>query len=300
MFGYVRPFKPEMKFCEMEAYKSVYCALCKMLGREYGWTARITLSYDGTCIALMGAALSADPAKLCRGRCVCNPLKKCMYYCGETDVSYAAAVNVLLSAAKCRDSIRDGSFGERLRGRLLLLLLRRAERKAACREPETAQCIQMQMAAQQALESSGCAIPDAAAEPTAMMTASFMTHFTADETQKQVLHTFGYQLGRWIYLADAYDDLESDLKTGQYNPLTMKFGLNGSFSDVQRATVSSYVQQVLCANEACIAGAYELLELHRLRPIFDNLIYQGLPAVRKQLPRRDRRFKQEELHERSI
>ena len=34
----------------------------------------------------------------------------------------------------------------------------------------------------------------------------------------------GYNLGRWIYLIDAYDDAEKDAKSGNYNPYVVKFG----------------------------------------------------------------------------
>lgn len=298
MFGYVRPFKPEIKYRDMEAYKSVYCALCKALGEEYGWAARMTLSYDGTFIALIGAALRPEPARICRGRCTCNPLKKCVYYYGGSEVSYAAAVNVLLTAAKCRDTVADGTFWERMRARVLLALLRRAERRAARREPGAAACIRMQMNAQQALERARCDVPDRAAEPTAMMTAAFLAHFAPNDAQRQVLHTLGYQLGRWVYLADAFDDLRADLAAGGYNPLIAKFRITPDELDARLPEVRDYVRQVLCADEALMSGALALLELHRMRPVLENLIYDGLPAVRNRLPRQN--SKQEELHERSI
>ena len=51
MFGYVRPYKSEMLVREYEQYKAVYCEVCRQLGKEYGWTARFTLSYDCTFYA---------------------------------------------------------------------------------------------------------------------------------------------------------------------------------------------------------------------------------------------------------
>ena len=35
MFGYLQIDKAELKVREYEAYKSVYCGLCKQLGRDY-------------------------------------------------------------------------------------------------------------------------------------------------------------------------------------------------------------------------------------------------------------------------
>lgn len=301
MFGYVRPFKPEMKFCEFDAYKSVYCALCKELGKEYGVAARMTLSYDGTFLALMGAALSEQKAKVCGGRCTCNPLKKCNYYQGEdTGVAYAAAVNVLLSAARCRDTIQDSKGFKKLGARLLLWCLRGAEKKAIRKEPETAQVIAEQMHNQQKLEAEGCAVPDQAAEPSAAMLAHFAAHLARDDVQRRILSVLGYQLGRWVYLADALDDLADDLKKKQYNPLIVRFGITGDSDSDAVEQAKNYARQVLCANEARLAGAYELLNLHRLSPVLNNVIYEGLPAVRKELPRGHKKGKQEEPYERSV
>ena len=36
VFGYLKPDKPELKIREYEEYKSVYCGLCKYLGKDYG------------------------------------------------------------------------------------------------------------------------------------------------------------------------------------------------------------------------------------------------------------------------
>ena len=40
MFGYVRPFKPELRMKEYEAYKAVYCGLCKECAGHTGGECR--------------------------------------------------------------------------------------------------------------------------------------------------------------------------------------------------------------------------------------------------------------------
>ena len=57
MFCYFRHYKPHMRVCEYESYKSVYCALCKQIGKEYGFLSRFTLNYDFTFLALLGLAV---------------------------------------------------------------------------------------------------------------------------------------------------------------------------------------------------------------------------------------------------
>jgi hypothetical protein len=52
MFGYVTAYKPELKIKDYEAYKGVYCTLCKEMGKEYGLLSRLLLSYDGAFYVL--------------------------------------------------------------------------------------------------------------------------------------------------------------------------------------------------------------------------------------------------------
>ena len=61
MFGYVRPFKGEMLVKEYDAYKGVYCQLCRALGKYYGFPMRLTLSYDCTLEIPDKATISAMP-----------------------------------------------------------------------------------------------------------------------------------------------------------------------------------------------------------------------------------------------
>ena len=57
MLGYVRAYRPEMKFKDYDMYKGVYCSLCKSIGKRYGLLARLTLSYDFTFLAILRMAV---------------------------------------------------------------------------------------------------------------------------------------------------------------------------------------------------------------------------------------------------
>ena len=76
LFGYVRPFKPEMKMREFETFQAVYCGLCKELSHVYGPFASLTLSYDFTFIATLSLGLSEQEGRFQRCACAANPLRK--------------------------------------------------------------------------------------------------------------------------------------------------------------------------------------------------------------------------------
>lgn len=46
-----------------------------------------------------------------------------------------------------------------------------------------------------------------------------------DELSRRVLYRLGYLMGRYVYLCDALDDIESDLKKHRYNPFILAEGL---------------------------------------------------------------------------
>ena len=76
MFGYVKPFQPHLRVCELDTYKSLYCGLCRQLGASFGPFSRLTLSYDFVFLALLFTGLSEEGPQYGRCRCMANPLKK--------------------------------------------------------------------------------------------------------------------------------------------------------------------------------------------------------------------------------
>ena len=121
MFGYVKTDKPEMKVKEYEAYRGLYCSLCKAMGKHFGVFSRLTLSYDITFLVL--ARLSFMDTLPCfeGGRCSFNPTKKCSYCTNaEEELRYASAVSMMMFYHKVRDNICDGSVLKRL---LMYMLL---------------------------------------------------------------------------------------------------------------------------------------------------------------------------------
>lgn len=75
MFGYIKPFKAELKVKEWEAYQGIYCGLCKQLAQRYGLFARMTLNYDFVFLAMMDMALREQRIHFCQCNCITHPFK---------------------------------------------------------------------------------------------------------------------------------------------------------------------------------------------------------------------------------
>lgn len=283
MFGYIKPYKPEMKVREFDTFKAIYCGLCKQLSHVFGPFASLTLSYDFTFMATVSLAMKETCGGFQKCACVANPLKKkaCAVPCD--DLTYCASAAMLMLYYKLKDDIADERFSKKLRSALLLPLAALAKRKAKKLYPDADHILNEMMQKQAALEKDGCTSVDRAADPTAAALSKLCAVFSKDTKQQTVLSRFGYLVGRYVYFADAFDDLEKDEKQKSYNPFLAAYPQLSAQQRRERAS------EVLNLTVGEIAPAYELLEIRRYKPILDNIVYDGFhDAIRSILQKKEK------------
>lgn len=266
MFGYVKACKPELKIKEYEAYKAVYCSLCKKLGKSYGILSRFTLSYDFTFLALLNMSMADGCDGFVQKRCAFNPLKKCSYCKDDSAIDMPAAAAMIMLYYKILDNIADERGIKKIGYYLLKPIFSSAHKKAAKNYPQIESAVAEYIATQNKLEAANCNSIDKAADPTAKVMEKILSLCSEDETQKRVLRRLGYCLGRYIYLLDAAVDLPQDLKMGSYNVLK-----NTDDNDIKTRIKQ---QLYFCVNEA--SKAFELLDIKKYKHILGNIIYLGL------------------------
>lgn len=270
MFGYVRPNRDELKVRELRDYEAIYCGLCHMLGRRHGFTARMFLNYDFTFLAILldrGEGASAPVKRRCPARLWCRK-KNCMEPAGLAAVADAGTI---LSYWKLQDTVRDGSFGERLAGRVLSLFLRRAYRRASGFWPEYDRTVQDCLEELHALESVRSPSLDQTADAFARILRS-AAPCSGEPGRDRAVEQLLYHLGRWIYLVDAWDDLEKDRRAGAYNPISARFP--GQVADNQE-----YLRTTLRHSLNLARSAWVLMESGPWGSIVENVLYLGLPMV---------------------
>lgn len=286
MFGYIRIFKPQLRVCEYEAYRAVYCTLCRELGKQYGVFSRALLSYDYTFVTLLYMAMHNQPPEYKSGRCVFNPCKRCgVCECGREGFNITAAMTAVMFYYKTVDNIRDSGFFRGLLWRAAKLAGAVPHRRAAKRHPELEELVKKCMESQSLVESNPGASLDEAAEPTAVMVSGLAQMLSDSECDKRVLKDFGYYLGRWIYLIDAADDLEKDIKRDEFNPIARKFSLNrDSLKNApdELSKAREYANECLNMTLARAITSYQLLNLGDYAPILDNVIYLGMSRSQRE------------------
>ncbi len=294
MFGYVRPFRGEMLVKEYEAYKGVYCGLCKALGQHYGRLARLSLSYDCTFYALLALQVSSSSLRAEKKCCTCNPLKKCTYICPAADdenaagcYQKAAALCVVMTVYKLRDNLEDEGFLKRMGARFLHGLTNGAMKKARRDFPEMDEAVRKMTEDQRAAEAAETVSLDRCAAPTAELLETLFAGLSEDEAQRRVLGQLGYFLGRWVYLMDAADDLAEDVAQKRFNPFAEKLRLS-AFADGElpkevRGAADEECNAVLNATLARMNPAASLLPEGQFTGILENILKLGLPEMQREI-----------------
>ena len=277
MFGYLQPDKSELRIKEDELYKSVYCGLCRHLGRDYGFMAKMTLSYDCTVFAMLALSLENNNCKVNKASCTLNPAKKCLYCSSDSKAfELAGALSVIMAYYKMSDTISDSGLFKRIGAGTGRLLLSRSYRKASGAYPSI-DAIASKMIDKQYEAEANCVGLDESSEATAKGVSQVCRMLSDDPSVQQILEVFGYYVGRWVYLMDAADDLEKDIKHHNFNPFIPKYNETGKNTE----ETMLYCNEVLNLTVSQIVLSYDLLPVDRFSPILDNVVYNGIPAQQK-------------------
>lgn len=275
MFGYIVPEKPEMKIKDYELFRAYYCGVCRSIGRRQGQLKRFMLSYDSAFLAILLSAASGERITVLKKRCMAHPLEKRHMVDENAVIEYASDINTILAYYNLEDKKRDeGSFVSA--SALIMLkksfnrLRRKYERKCAAMQEHLAELVR--------LEKEKCASMDMAAEPFAKLMEEIMAYgpLCTDEKTEKILRWTGYNLGKWIYLLDAYDDLEKDIKKGSYNPLIYQYRYEGQDLGEFREQIRDRVEFNLTYSLNEISRAFELLDIKMNKDILENIIYLGM------------------------
>ena len=268
MFGYVRPWRDELKVRENRDYEALYCGVCHALGKRHGFTARMFLNYDFTFLAMLLDGAKPEPAsRRCPARLWCRK-KSCVLSAG---VDAAADAGTILSYWKLRDTVADSGFWKGLPARLLPRLLGRGYRKAAAARPDFDGAVRQCLRELQELEGERCPSIDRTADTFArLLTAAAPP--SGDRARDRAMEQLLYHIGRWIYLVDAWDDLEEDRRIGAYNPILIRFD---GRPEEGRETMRTTLRHSLNLARSAMA----LLELGHWQGTVENILYLGLPAV---------------------
>jgi len=275
MLGYVTTEKQELKMREYEIYRGYYCGVCKSIGKRYGQIPRFALSYDAAFLAMVLASLTDEPDLVSKEHCIIHPVKKNTAIRNEA-IDYAADVMLILTWYKLLDDAKDD---KKVSANAALTLFKPLYKKLKKTRGPLCDEIAGNLQEMARLESAKSNNLDQVSETFAkILEAVFLFGpCDVDKDTQRVLGRLGYHLGKWIYLMDAWDDLEDNIKTGAYNPLVYRYEYDGVESiEAFRERIKSNCEWhlLVCCGE--MGKALDLLEIRKNNGIIENIVYLGL------------------------
>ena len=271
MFGYVVVSEEDLRIREFKLYRSYYCGMCMDLKEYYGQSGRLTLSYDTVFLSLLLTSLYEPQDTVREIRCAVHPLER--HTCRQNEFTrYASDLNIILSYYSCLDDWNDEKDPKK---RVFASILKSRSERACERYPEKAAVIQEKLQALHELENtyrsgSGQTLPSASLLDRAGSIFGELLSEVFDcrkDEWSAALRRCGYYLGKFIYILDAYDDLEKDEKNGSFNPLlAMK----------DKPNLDDYVRGVLTMALSDCTGAFETLPIVENIDILRNILYCGI------------------------
>lgn len=267
MFGYVAIDKPNILIKDYQTYRSYYCGLCKAIGEQNGHAMRFTLNYDIVLLALLGHNYENTDPEFVEGRCIVHPLgKKISYVKSNSILAKIANINTILGYYKILDDVIDEN-----KHRILKNALHSKYKKAKSRIPTFDERIKAGYERLRTLEknkSEFIVLADCFGSML-MSTADALTD-KADNNLRELL----FNLGKWIYIIDAFDDIKKD-KGKSFNPFLINIK---EFDDKIYDELELIARPVLYQTIEAIINVYNKMDIKISEGTLSNIIYLGLKA----------------------
>lgn len=275
MFGYIHPERPHLFVKDEMLYKAMYCGMCKSIKRSSGSLARTALTYDMAFMSALLHNIKNQDVKVEKRRCALHPLKR-RYMALPDDTSVLlGCINTVLAYYKLLDDKLDGD-----KKGVFAFLYKNGYKKALKNHPQVAEIIARQTKRQRDLEQKNTAIIDEACEPTAVMMRELSSYVLGDCSDE---HTEGlcYDVGKWVYLADALDDYDKDVKKGRFNVLFNAF--NAPTKSQAVAKGGDEINFIFNSLFADMREHLAAVKFHFNHDLTDNIILLGIPAKTRAL-----------------
>jgi hypothetical protein len=229
VFGIIRPCRHRLGSELGAAWQAHLCGMCLVLRDDHGYVARLVTNYDALVVSVLAEAqCSSAPDRRLAGRCVLRQMRRAEVAAGDC-ARLAAAVSLVLAAAKARDHVadRDGAIGWCGIRAAAGGLARRWARQGAetggelgLRTAVLADAVDRQASVEAA---AGPGTPLLTlTEPTETATAVAFAHtavLAGRPGNQAALAEAGRLFGRIAHLLDAVEDLPADVASGAWNPL---------------------------------------------------------------------------------
>jgi len=263
MFGYINVHGSQLSDEDKKIYQAYYCGLCRQLKADCGTKGQMLLSYDLTFLIVLLTGLYELENKESEFTCPLHPTKRRKAYMNEA-TEYAADMNLILAYHNLIDDWKDErSYAKKA----LVKILDKDYARIMEKYPRQVAALEHYMKETEAVERRNEQNLDIVSGLTGEMLAEVFCW--KDDVWKEELKTLGFYMGKFIYLMDAYEDLEKDKKKNEYNPLRyLEKEDEQEFETLCRLLLTSMASE--CAK------SFERLPILLHADILRNVLYSGV------------------------
>lgn len=277
MYGYIVPDKTKLRASDFVLYRSFYCGMCCETGRRYGQLPRFTTNYDFAFLsALLHDCTQADIVIEEHG-CVLNPKKKAILQPNPL-LSRLAAANIMLCYQKADDGVKDG---DGVKYRAVRRMLKKPFVKAKARCPEVWALLENAARAQADTEKANTKGLDRAADAFASLMRDLPEAITGVGSSDE-LKGLCYNIGKFVYLADALDDIADDFKSKRYNPFLATYG---GFTE-RKEFIAEHKEDIeFCFRSVCgrAAQCFTAMRFTQSYSLLKNIVFDGMKSKTDEL-----------------
>jgi len=268
MFGYLQLDKSTLEDGQRGLYQSFMCGLCFSTKKYFSNKARLAINYDVNFFNVLFHSFLEEDVQIDKRTCFFHPVKKRTVATPTQLMDNLSIANVLLVYLNLYDDVVDDGG---VKKRTALKMFSKDYVKAQALLPQLDLMLVQNYHRLRQLEQSDCTILDEVCHPFAQMSEELCRHVL--QTDNKYLLKLCYNVGKWVYLIDALDDIKQDLSNGSYNAIVKCFGLQG-VGDV--ASCYDELSFVMYSTLNAVAACYNDLCLSKYKCLLDNLLYKAL------------------------
>jgi hypothetical protein len=268
MFGFLRLNASCLSLSEKNVTSSHMCGICNFLSARYGFQFRGLTNHDAIFYSILTSAQSDEEA--------INP--KCPFRLQKPNIGqhigikYASAISLLMAKTKVDDDLHDSNtISSRAKAKRINRIFPFAAKELANLDFKT-DFVQQQIESQHVLEDQNCNTINELTKPSENVVSEIFTHtarLARKEENVEPLTILGKNIGRLMYLMDAYIDLPTDVEKGRFNALSKCYPnqLTAMRVAVRTATSQSILE---------ISGSVKKLKLRKHARIVNQALVSSL------------------------
>lgn len=276
MFGYLDIDKNKLEDGQRGLWQTFMCGLCFSTKKLYGNLPRTFISNDVNFFNVLFHSVTQTDVEVEQKRCFSHPLKKRPILQLTDLTDKLATANVLLTYWNVYDDTIDGGSATK---KTALKLLKRAYRQAQRDFPQLDEMLATRYQQLRELEQSNGTSIDRVAHSFAKLSQDFCV-LVLENDASEYLQTLCYNVGKWIYLVDALDDAEKDIKRHNYNPFVASYGAT-SAQDLAEKYDELQFEMFAVLNR--IAQSYNDLNLSKYTCILNNVLFDSIRNKTKEI-----------------